>query len=453
MKCIIKSLHFVTLAVMIIGSFSCQKFLSKKNNDQLIVPTTLRDLQSLLDDQTIMNSGTPSFGETSATDYFLRPSTYASLSDGNLQFYTWRPYDYPGGDWHKPAQPVYNSNLCLQYLDNFKNTNAQEWKTIKGSALFFRSYYFLGLLWDYAKAWNEQSSATDPGIMLRTSADFNKLYQRSSVKDCYEMIIKDTRESVALLPVESAIATRPSKAAAYGLLGRTFWSMRNYKEAFLYTDSCLQLTSQLIDFNNDGEINITANTPFKPFNKETVFYSLMTNNGFSLCYPYAGLVDSTLYSSYDEDDLRKQAYFRLNNGYYQFKGAYVSDPVNRLFTGIATDEIYLIRAECFIRNGKLQEGIDDLNTLLESRWRSNKYIPVVVTDQESALNLVLNERRKELLFRGLRWIDIKRLNKEGRNIILTRAGGDKTYSLSPNDPYYALPLPEDLIKVTGIQQN
>jgi starch-binding outer membrane protein, SusD/RagB family len=63
------------------------------------------------------------------------------------------------------------------------------------------------------------------------------------------------------------------------------------------------------------------------------------------------------------------------------------------------------------------------------------------------------ERRKELTMRGLRWIDIKRLNKEGAGIVLKRLIGDKTYTLQPNDPRYALPLPADIILNTGMQQN
>jgi starch-binding outer membrane protein, SusD/RagB family len=55
--------------------------------------------------------------------------------------------------------------------------------------------------------------------------------------------------------------------------------------------------------------------------------------------------------------------------------------------------------------------------------------------------------------RGLRWIDIKRLNKEGAGIVLKRLIGDKTYTLQPNDPRYALPLPADIILNTGMQQN
>jgi len=57
------------------------------------------------------------------------------------------------------------------------------------------------------------------------------------------------------------------------------------------------------------------------------------------------------------------------------------------------------------------------------------------------------------LFRGLRWIDIKRLNKEGAGIIPIHSLGMQQFSLIPNDNKYALPIPSDIIKMTGMQQN
>ena len=55
--------------------------------------------------------------------------------------------------------------------------------------------------------------------------------------------------------------------------------------------------------------------------------------------------------------------------------------------------------------------------------------------------------------RGLRWMDLKRLNKEGANIVLKRVTEDKEYTLLPNSNFYALPIPEDIIQLTGMPRN
>ncbi|MET0573451.1 MAG: RagB/SusD family nutrient uptake outer membrane protein, partial [Pedobacter agri] len=90
---------------------------------------------------------------------------------------------------------------------------------------------------------------------------------------------------------------------------------------------------------------------------------------------------------------------------------------------------------------------------LVSRFKTGTYRPVVRTDAESALQVVLDERRKELVMRGLRWMDLKRLNAEGANILVSRSFNGQTVSLLPNDSRYALPIPEDIIQLSGIPQN
>jgi hypothetical protein len=66
----------------------------------------------------------------------------------------------------------------------------------------------------------------------------------------------------------------------------------------------------------------------------------------------------------------------------------------------------------------------------------------------------LLERRKELCFRGLRWQDLRRLNKEPEYAkTLTRKIDGITYTLPPNDPKYVFPIPPNVIALSGMQQN
>ncbi len=125
-----------------------------------------------------------------------------------------------------------------------------------------------------------------------------------------------------------------------------------------------------------------------------------------------------------------------------------------MFSGLATDEMFLIKAECLARKGRITESMDLLNGLLIRRWNKTKvYVPYIATGSADALRIVLLERRKELMMRGLRWMDVKRLNKEGANITFTRTLNGKLYQLSPNDLRFALPIPEDVISLSGMEQN
>lgn len=447
----------VMIALIAVGASSCKKYLDKKPDSTLAVPSTVEDLQAVLDNATYMNiRTTPCFGEASSDDYFILQTTFDNLSPENQKVYRWIPHVYNyDNDWSKGYLAIYNANFCLEGIEESPATSVSEarWRNVKGSALFYRAYYFLQLTWTFAKAYDENTAGTDLGIVLRLTSDFNVPSVRSSVKQSYEQIITDAKQSIPYLPDNPSHVFRPSKAASYGLLARAYLSMRKYDSAFKYADLCLQIKNDLMDYNGDNDIyNLLDNVPFKQFNKETIFYTEMSTS-IALHVPARGRIDTLLYGSYAADDLRKTAFFRPNGIYQRFKGSYASSASN-LFNGIATDEMFLTRAECYAKMGNVPEALNDLNALLIRRWNNAvPYSPVTATDQTDALNKIRAERRKELLMRGLRWPDIKRYNKEGANLTLTRFISGQTYTLEPNSPRYALPLPDDIVRLTGISQN
>jgi len=160
--------------------------------------------------------------------------------------------------------------------------------------------------------------------------------------------------------------------------------------------------------------------------------------------------DSNLYASYQPNDLRKALFFK--NGKFFF-GRYDEDGYT--FSGMATDELYLTRAECYARMGNVTDAMTDLNNLLVKRWAAGTFTPLSAVDAGDALRQVLEERRKELLYRGLRWTDLRRLNKdENTAITLTRTVNGEIYTLPPNDARYIYPIPDKVIKFNpGMQQN
>jgi len=246
---------------------------------------------------------------------------------------------------------------------------------------------------------------------------------------------------------------RPSKAAACALLARAYLYMGNYGAGLKWSDESLQINGKLMDYNNDpGVLGLAANVPFRKYNTETLFYAEMCP-AFTIHATSRARIDSVLYTSYPSSDLRKTAYFRAVSGYQQYKGSY-AESASVFFSGIANDEVYLTRAECNAFLGNLGPAMADLNTLLKSRWKSGvSFIPLTASDRLDALAKIRLERRKSLLMRGMRWIDIKRYNREGENIVISRNINGNMVSLQPNASYYALPIPVDIIEQAGIEQN
>jgi hypothetical protein len=451
---------FRTMAVLciMVVAISCRKYLDKKSDSSFSVPTGLYDLQAMLDGSIKMNqTETPSFGEASADDYFLDSATQQSLALETQHLYTWKrdPYNY-GNDWNYVYSAIYTANYCLEMVDKIAPAPSTQaaWNNVRGSALFFRSYNLLNIMWVHAVSYDASSADKDLGVVLRTSSDFNEPSKRSTVRECYDQIIKDAYESIDYLPEIPITTLRPSKPAAYGLLARAYLSMREYDSAYKYADLSLQIKSDLMDYNNDEGIDwsVADNSPFKQFNKETIFYTEM-NYAITMHYSDYSKVDTTLYTMYSPNDLRRNAFYWFPAVYPQYKGSYCGS-YWIYFTGLATDEMYLIRAEGHARAGRITAAMEDLNALLIKRWNNTvAYVPLTASDANDAIQKVLDERRKELYMRGLRWMDIKRLNKEDRNIVLTRMLNGIQYQLQPNSSYYALPLPADIIKLAGIPQN
>ncbi|WP_374949831.1 RagB/SusD family nutrient uptake outer membrane protein [Mucilaginibacter sp.] len=430
----------------------CNKYLDEKPDAKLQVPSSVADAQALLDNYSVINNNDPSGGEVSSDDYYLTDATFMALSQENYRrLYTWqKDFVYANdnnNDWFYPYRNVFSCNTVLETMAKAADQTNTDLKNVQGQALFIRAKAFFQLAVLFAPAYDESTATRDAGIVLRLNSDFNAPSVRSSNKETFDKIISDLKQAAALLPVKPLAVYRASRPAAYGMLASTYLYLHQFAKARAYADSCLQLTPELLDFNT---LNTTATYPVIKTNVEVVFESLMP--ALQPISNTRARIDTNLYRSYANDDLRKTLFFKLNaDKSFAFRGSYEGG--SSLFGGIATDEIYLIRAEASARTGQVNEALDDLNLLLVKRWVTGKYVPITAPDKDTALKIILAERRKELLMRGLRWLDLKRLNQEGANIMLTKSIGGKLYTLQPNDLRYAIALPEDLINLSGLQQN
>lgn len=441
--------------ILVLELTSCKKFLAAKPDKSLVTPTTIGDLQGLLDYFPFMNNQCSDASEIASDNYYLTDSNFLALQGDQMrEAYLWQNGMFKGtNDWQLEYTVVYNANVVLDNINNIPRTSANSlaWDNCKGSALVFRAKSFFEIAQIWSKGYDSATADHDLGIPLRMTSDFNVKSTRPSLKETYDQIISDLKSAIPLLPDLPASSFRPSRCAAYGLLAETFLVMHDYTQAGLYADSCLQLNNNLLDYNT---LDATSQYPFFSIqfnNPEVIMLSTAGNVNQDLSSYYAD-IDTVLLSEYDSNDLRKGIFFAENpDGSYYFKGDYVPQYGN--FNGIATDEIYLIKAECLAREGKITPAMNELNSLLLKRWVTGTFIPYTAANENQALKLILSERRKELVYRMLRFSDIKRLNIEGANITLKRIINGETYTLNPNDPRYALPIPENVIEATGMQQN
>jgi starch-binding outer membrane protein, SusD/RagB family len=447
---------YLYICILCLGLFSCNKkeFLNERPKSDLFVPTTLEDFQALLDNDEAM-SLTPVMGDLSADNYYMLSSSWPILSTKEKNSYTWAEDIFNGegnvSDWNAPYEQVLYANVVLDGLKNVTITpdNRQQWNSIKGSALFIRAYAFYNLAQVFALPYNAATANETLGIPLKLSPNVDEKVQRSTLEQTYTQILNDLLEAKTLLADSiSGRRNRPNRPAAFAQLARVYLSMRQYSNAEVNADSCLQLHNVLMNYSNR---DTNTRFPFDRTNVEVMYQSRFVETNVLKGGAGTGLMDINLYNTYAANDMRRILFFVINPGRINFKGSYTG--LIHAFTGLATDETYLIRAECRAQAGNVSGALDDLNTLMLNRIKTGTFVPFTASTKEQALNAILNERRKELPCRGLRWTDIRRLNLEGANIKPVRTINNQSYELPVNSPLYALPIPPDAEALGNYQQN
>jgi hypothetical protein len=446
--------YYVISAMMICSITACKKYLDAKPDTKLNTLNTLQNLQSLLDDNIRLNFQWGYAAEVSANDYYVTDIDLAAITNnGDRRMYTWEAnnvFQSSDNGWYYAYLPVYYGNSILESLPDIirDNTNSGTYDNIKGQAYFFKGAAMLHASFVWCQGYEESTAKQQLGLPIRTSTNFNVISVRANLADTYQQIITDLKQAAVLLNVNQVHTMRPSKAAAFAMLSRAYLSMNKYTEAALYADSVLQLNNQLLDYNT---LNAAAENPFPEYKEEILTYLSMPAP--VILSQSVAKISNELYARYATGDLRKTVFFKsTGNNSWSFKGNYSGN--TNLFCGPAVDEMYLNRAEGYARAGKLTDALNDLNQLMVKRWnKAIAYIPYQSNQQETVINWILEERRKELLMRGLRWVDIKRLNHIGANISLTRNMNGNSKVLKPNDLRFALPIPEDVIRLSGMEQN
>jgi len=457
--------YLYLLPIFIIAISGCTKdFLDAKPNTNIVSPTSLDEYQAMLENVDYLNRATPALLQTSSDDYVFTSygAWQGTIFNAERNSYIWAKDLYEGQrdvkDWNIGYSSILICNNVLEGLDKLKNTdiNKRQANNLKGWALFMRSYLLYDLVRSFSPAYDIQTSSIELGMPIRLKSGIDKVEQRSSVEQTYNQIFSDLSQSVSLLQpgITTTNKERPSKVAAMALYARIYLSMRNYAQAERYADSTLNLYHTLLDYNT---LSLTEKAPFGLNNLETILHTTVITNYYNTIQTIEAItavtINPELYNLYENNDLRKHIYFGTNTSGRLFMKFGYSGSYPMPFTGLATDEIYLIKAECQARRNEVQGALITINTLLGNRYKTGTFTPLTAIDATDALNKILTERRKELIWRSMRWTDLKRLNKEGAAIFLFRELNGTRYTLFPNDPKYVFPIPDEERELSGIRQN
>ncbi len=354
--------------------------------------------------------------------------------------------------WSNVYNMIFISNSAIEQLTNKEVTLTPAVRNqILGEAKFIRALCYFYLVNLYG----------DIPLAISTNYQVNRLLPRAKASIIYQQIIADLKDAQILLSSDYldksllSITTervRPTKWAASALLARTYLYIGDYVDAESQATSLISNSSMyaLVDLNSTFlmnnreaiwqlqpvgvEDNNTANT------QEGQLFDLLPLPG-----NYRVYLNETLVNSFDMRDQRRSHWIDsiIDNGItlyfpYKYKVGYEALPTTEYSTVMRLGEQYLIRAEARIHQGRIDEGIADLNIL---RTRATD-LSVPSADQlnqielglskDNALLAVERERKLELFTEwGHRWMDLKRTNRIDDVLTSEKPGYQSTDKLFP----------------------
>jgi tetratricopeptide (TPR) repeat protein len=318
-----------------------------------------------------------------------------------------------------------NANITATWLDAYNTINvannvlsaidvvdADDQDRVEGEALFIRgiSYFYLAL--DYTKPYASGDVNDNGGLPLiltpTRGVNDGSFVSRSSRKATWDQIKADLQAAVNLLPEENPNSFLASKVTAQAFLSRVYLQLGEYQNALTTVNDAITLAESL----GMGLVSSYANAFNNASNTQEDVFAIQVNtqDGTNIMNLFFSIPD---FGGRDGDvdilDKHLDQYEAGDEGldlFFEGAGQMRTGKWNNQFgvvNIIRMAELYLIRAECNRRLGSAVGATpdEDVNLIRERAGLT----PLT----NATLDQILQERKLELAFEGIRSYDIKRL--------------------------------------------
>ena len=446
-----KTYRFLLIAAAIAGSFaisSCSRFLNEE-------PTNSSDSESAIattaDAQVMINGLMRDFSSSAyyGRNFFLygdaKGGDFAIVSQGRGMdgLYTFNHNVNSGayeGYWSTIYDCLLQINNLLKNIDRIESdgSNDEDFSQYKGEALTARAMCYFDLVRLYGKPYTYDKSSYGVPLVLEP-LDASAQPTRATVEEVYNQIVADLKAGAGLM----AKTTAKGYLSYYANLAeqaRVYLNMGDYGNA-------LSAAKEVIDskkyklYSNDEWVKSWSGQ----WGSESIFEIGIYPNEADLEDSGLGAYMSRIYDltkssmgwfvasdaflarlGQDSGDVRWgiMSYDELSKSYdsaystdrygscYKYLGG-VDMPGDGKATNTAVNikvirlsEVYLIAAEAALGTGDKAAAADYLNAI---RKRSPNLAPA--TSSTVTLDMILDERSKELYGEGQRFFDMMRCNK------------------------------------------
>ena len=373
--------------------------------------------------------------------------------------------------WDDLYRRINVTNIILDEIEDLNPATEEERLDalrVRGETHFLRAQFYFLLVNIYAQAYDPENADTTLGIPLKLTGyvehdkDKASQFERVPVAKVYEQIVKDLKAAVDYFTQspQTRLFYRASGEASLLLLSRVYLYMQDWKNAWQAADDLLKIKSSLKDYAvvKDEDEVISRTNPEILFSQGSLnVQNAFTGNGGDFC------IANGLYRLYADNDYRKELFFtpasssdsialgrKYKRGLHQ---SYVSD----LFL-LRISEAYLNIAEACAMLDDPSGASDWLNIFRRNRiegWQDVSY------DQNTVIEEVRKERRRELCIEGHRWFDLRRyavcrkapLRKAIERVFAVYDWDSKmkfmrgeVFRLEIDDPAYVFSIPKSVLE-------
>lgn len=452
---------FICLVSVVVMFFSagCDDFLDVAPSSSVSIPTFIEDYENMLYPFYLKYNANPILA-VMGDDVYWSKSFYNSWS-GNEQFrraYLWSDeiYDQTMSNthWNQQYGMIYTFNKIVDEVRNVPNEAMGNLLVIEAEARAYRALTYFNLVSVYAKPY-ALANESDPGIPVIQKNDVTETKrERTPVREVYNFIIRDLDSAIKYLPPHPTKASRYQAAGlnVIGLKAKVLYHMNEYGRALTKLENFFELLATTTSrFNYSYALfnyqNATP-TPYDPSGLPSVYdpvadvedvmineYMFDPTKGSLYTGSIAVLASNHLMSLFPADGDRRKELMLSKTGTDADEPDRVIKEGHYSNTGISMPDIYLMIAECYARSNRTTEALKYLNELRENRLTPATYTELSSSDSQVILRWVLEERIKEFVATGHRWLDMRRLWNDPVGSALiekTRTFDGKTYTLTEN---------------------
>lgn len=448
-------MKYIIILMSIICLCSCQDFLDETPKGKLI-PKTTDDYGMMLDNYYYPNC--IGFGQSltimMSDDFIIPEDKTFKYQYWGIQSYIWDDYIFGINDedecYCNFYRAIYTCNYILDNIDKAEEGTTFSRAYVEGSARFHRAYAYFTLVNVYAKHYDKATATTDLGVPLILEADPNIIASRATVQQVYDQVLNDLILAAQLLPQgKQEYSFRANQAAVYALLARVYLYQGEYNKC---KESAKIARTQVDEPSDYNQYSVEMGNP--DFGIEGYSWSGWEELDI-ICYKGVGFgpnedqdynLSKDLIALFNQETDLRWRLFITSYPLFEDENPNADTP-RTAFTlrnnkGPNIGELYIMEAEACVRENDIDNALQLLNTLGRNRHITGTYVDVTERDPEKLLRLILDERRRECFYKGLRWFDLKRLNKDSRfaKTIIHEFEGE-TYILTPDDKHYVVAFP------------